>query len=78
MIASTLSNICSQLLTDIDHIIFSTGYQYTFPFLPQYHNSSIGSNEEGPQDRPQPLVTDGSHYRSLYRDFIYIDEPTLG
>ncbi|KAJ7318092.1 hypothetical protein DFH08DRAFT_971568 [Mycena albidolilacea] len=66
------------LLTDIDHIIFSTGYQYTFPFLPQYHNSSIGRNEEGPQDRPQPLVTDGSHYRSLYRDFIYIDEPTLG
>ncbi|KAJ7716349.1 hypothetical protein B0H14DRAFT_2643860 [Mycena olivaceomarginata] len=66
------------LLTDIDHIIFSTGYQYTFPFLPQYHNSSIGRNEEGPQDLPQPLVTDGSHYRSLYRDFIYIDEPTLG
>jgi hypothetical protein len=23
-------------------------------------------------------VTDGSHYRSLYRDFIYIEEPTLG
>ncbi|KAF7362502.1 Dimethylaniline monooxygenase [Mycena venus] len=65
-------------LSDIDHIIFSTGYQYTFPFLPQYHNSSIGLHEEGPADRPQPLVTDGSHYRSLYRDFIYIEEPTLG
>ncbi|KAK7054193.1 dimethylaniline monooxygenase [Favolaschia claudopus] len=65
-------------LSDIDHIIFSTGYQYTFPFLPQYHNSSIPINKEGPEDQPQPLVTDGSHYRSLYRDFIYIEEPTLG
>ncbi|KAK7042291.1 dimethylaniline monooxygenase [Favolaschia claudopus] len=64
-------------LSDIDHIVFSTGYQYTFPFLPQYHNSSIPMNEEGPEDQPQPLVTDGSHYRSLYRDFIYIEEPTL-
>ncbi|KAJ7265944.1 hypothetical protein B0H12DRAFT_177654 [Mycena haematopus] len=66
------------LLTDIDHIIFSTGYQYSFPFLPLYHNSSIGPNEEGPEDRPQPIVTDGSHFRSLYGDTIFIEEPTLG
>ncbi|KAJ7167640.1 hypothetical protein C8R46DRAFT_1093672 [Mycena filopes] len=65
-------------LTDVDHVLFSTGYQYSFPFLPQYHNSSIGRNEEGPADKPQPLVTDGSHYRSLYRNFLYIEEPTLG
>ncbi|KAJ7432128.1 hypothetical protein B0H11DRAFT_2261045 [Mycena galericulata] len=65
------------ILTDIDHLIFATGYQYTFPFLPQYHNSSIGLDEEGPEDRPQPLVTDGSHFRSLYRGFLYIEEPTL-
>ncbi|KAF8201084.1 hypothetical protein K438DRAFT_635384 [Mycena galopus ATCC 62051] len=65
-------------LADIDNIIFATGYQYTFPFLPQYHNSSIGPHEDGPKDHPQPIVTDGSHYRSLYRDFIYIEEPTLG
>ncbi|KAJ7853521.1 hypothetical protein B0H14DRAFT_3865784 [Mycena olivaceomarginata] len=75
---STIELSNGELLTDIDHIIFSTGYQYTFPFLPQYHNSSIGLKEEGPEDRPQPIVTDGSHYRSLYRDFIYIEEPTLG
>ncbi|KAJ7711256.1 hypothetical protein B0H16DRAFT_1629040 [Mycena metata] len=65
-------------LADVDHILFSTGYQYSFPFLPQYHNSSIGIHEEGPDDQPQPLVTDGSHYRSLYRNFLYIEEPTLG
>ncbi|KAJ7122947.1 hypothetical protein C8R44DRAFT_158414 [Mycena epipterygia] len=66
------------LLTDIDHIIFATGYRYSFPFLPYCHNSSIGSNEEGPDSHPQPLVTDGTHFRSLYREFIYIEEPTLG
>ncbi|KAJ7628772.1 hypothetical protein FB45DRAFT_919211 [Roridomyces roridus] len=64
-------------LTEIDRIIFATGYQFTFPFLPQYHNSSIGLDEEGPMDKPQPLVTDGSHYRSLYLEFLYIEEPTL-
>ncbi|KAF7377709.1 Dimethylaniline monooxygenase [Mycena sanguinolenta] len=75
---STIQLSDGTFLTDIDNIIFATGYQYTFPFLPQYHNSSIGLHEEGPKGRPQPLVTDGSHYRSLYRDFIYIEEPTLG
>ncbi|KAJ6562008.1 hypothetical protein B0H19DRAFT_992041 [Mycena capillaripes] len=75
---STIELSDGTLLTDIDHIIFSTGYQCTFPFLPQYHNSSIGRDEEGPEDRPQPIVTDGSHFRSLYRNFVYIEEPTLG
>ncbi|KAJ7664682.1 hypothetical protein B0H17DRAFT_1211229 [Mycena rosella] len=74
---STIELSDGTFLTDIDHIIFSTGYIYSFPFLPQYHNSSIGPHEEGPEGQPQPIVTDGSHYRSLYRDFIYIEEPTL-
>jgi hypothetical protein len=67
-----------QFLTGVDHIIFSTGFRYTFPFLPQYHNASIAADEDGPAGLPQPLVTDGTHFRSLYRDFIYIEEPTLG
>ncbi|KAJ6567406.1 FAD/NAD(P)-binding domain-containing protein [Mycena vulgaris] len=74
---STIELSDGMLLTDVDHIIFSTGYQYSFPFLPQYHNSSIGANEAVPEDEFQPLVTDGSHFRSLYREFIYIEEPTL-
>ncbi|KAJ6543948.1 hypothetical protein B0H19DRAFT_1169103 [Mycena capillaripes] len=74
---STIELSDGTLLTDVDHILFSTGYQYTFPFLPQYHNSSVGPDEEGPEDRPRPIVTDGSHYRSLYRNFVYIEEPTL-
>ncbi|KAJ7122893.1 hypothetical protein C8R44DRAFT_784863 [Mycena epipterygia] len=75
---STIELSDGTLLTDIDHIIFSTGYRYTFPFLPQYHNSSIGPNDEGLDGQPRPLVTDGTHFRSLYREFIYIEEPTLG
>ncbi|CAK5275844.1 unnamed protein product [Mycena citricolor] len=39
-----------------------------------YHNSSW--QEDGTSVRP--LITDGTHYRSLYRDFLYIEEPTLG
>ncbi|KAJ7499445.1 hypothetical protein FB451DRAFT_1205463 [Mycena latifolia] len=74
---STIELSDGTLLTDIDHIIFSTGYRYSFPFLPQYHNSSIGPHEEGPEGQPKPIVTDGSHFRSLYREFIYIEEPTL-
>ncbi|KAF7301214.1 Dimethylaniline monooxygenase [Mycena indigotica] len=73
----TIELLDGTFLSDIDEIIFSTGYQYTFPFLPQYHNSSIKGNEEGPQDQPQPIVTDGTHFRSLWRDLFYIDDPTL-
>lgn len=65
-------------ISGIDHIIFGTGYRYTFPFLPQYHNSSIGLNDTVPHGTPQPIITDGGHLRSLYLDTFYIDDPTLG
>ncbi|KAF9047111.1 FAD/NAD(P)-binding domain-containing protein [Hymenopellis radicata] len=62
------------VLTGIDHIIFATGYRYSYPYLSQYHNSSLG-----PDDRdPQAIVTDGTHVRSLFLDFLYIEEPTIG
>ncbi|KAF7974358.1 hypothetical protein HWV62_12312 [Athelia sp. TMB] len=37
------------IITGIDRIIFATGYRYSFPFLPQYHNSSIGLDEWAPK-----------------------------
>ncbi|KAJ7803583.1 hypothetical protein B0H14DRAFT_2887434, partial [Mycena olivaceomarginata] len=55
----------------ISRIIFATGFRYSFPFLPQFHNTSDSES-------PHPIVTDGSHLRSLYEDFVYIDEPTIG
>ncbi|WRT69902.1 uncharacterized protein IL334_006893 [Kwoniella shivajii] len=57
-------------------IIFGTGFRYAFPFLPQYHNSSVSGNEPADSEE-QPIVTDGSHVRSLYLDTFYIDQPTL-
>ncbi|KAF8993635.1 hypothetical protein BDQ17DRAFT_1312173 [Cyathus striatus] len=65
------------ILTGIDNILFGTGYRYTFPFLPQYTNSSLGVNDTFPGIQKQPIVTDGTHLRSLYLDMFYIDDPTL-
>ncbi|KAF6752068.1 hypothetical protein DFP72DRAFT_905992 [Ephemerocybe angulata] len=52
------------VISGLDHVIFGTGYRYTYPFLPQ--KASV-----------QPLITDGSHIRSLYLDAFYIPDPTL-
>ncbi|KAJ6617506.1 hypothetical protein B0H10DRAFT_2032715 [Mycena sp. CBHHK59/15] len=60
-------------LTDINRVIFATGFRYSFPFLPQFHNSSPNISTS-----PRPIVTDGTHLRSLHADFIYIEEPTIG
>ena len=70
--------ILHKIISGIDHIIFATGYRYSFPFLPQYHNSSLGRNETAPRSLQQPLVTDGTHLRSLHLDLFYIEEPTIG
>ncbi|KAJ6604067.1 FAD/NAD(P)-binding domain-containing protein [Mycena sp. CBHHK59/15] len=59
------------LLHGISRVIFATGFRYSFPFLPQFHNSSASAS-------PYSIVTDGTHLRSLHEDFVYIDEPTIG
>ncbi|KAF8896737.1 hypothetical protein CPB84DRAFT_1837047 [Gymnopilus junonius] len=69
--------INGSFITGIDRIILATGYSYTYPFLPQYHNSSLGINDTVPLGGIQPIVTDGSHLRSLYMDAFYIPDPTL-
>jgi len=66
------------VITGIDRIIFATGFRYSFPFMPLYHNSSIGINESATGGALQPLVTDGTHIRSLHLDLFYIEEPTIG
>lgn len=47
---------------DIDAVIFSTGYLYTYPFL---------------RSLKPPVVTDGRRVRGLYKDLFCIDHPTL-
>ncbi|KAJ3872989.1 FAD/NAD(P)-binding domain-containing protein [Lentinula edodes] len=73
------------ILHGFDRIILATGYRYSFPFLPQYINTSLRANETIPiQDtdakstQRQPLITDGTHIRSLHLDIFYIEEPTIG
>ncbi|KAJ7471178.1 hypothetical protein B0H11DRAFT_2040725 [Mycena galericulata] len=58
-------------LPDVGRVIFGTGFRYSFPFLPQFHNSSTSPPAH-------PIVTDGTHLRSLHEDFLYIEEPTIG
>ncbi|KAH8108050.1 hypothetical protein BXZ70DRAFT_32547 [Cristinia sonorae] len=66
------------ILTGIDKIIFATGFRYSYPFLPGYHNSSLGLDEQVPHDVAfQPIVSDGTHLRALYLDAFYIPDPTL-
>lgn len=69
-----------QVITGIDRLIFATGYRYTFPFLPQYHNATLGPKDEAPRGRKdalEPIVTDGTHLRGLHLDLFYIPDPTL-
>ncbi|KAH8813812.1 hypothetical protein DL96DRAFT_1625447 [Flagelloscypha sp. PMI_526] len=64
-------------ITGIDNVILGTGYRFAFPFLSQYQNSSV-KGDEVPDVPEQPIVTDGTHVRSLYLGTFYIDQPTIG
>ncbi|GKT94374.1 thiol-specific monooxygenase [Colletotrichum tofieldiae] len=48
--------------SDIDGVVFCTGYFYSFPFI---------------RDLSPPVVTDGAYARNLYEHLFYIDDPTL-
>lgn len=48
--------------TDVDAIVFCTGYFYSYPFI---------------KSLSPPVVTDGSCARNLYEHVLYIDDPTL-
>ncbi|KAJ3574592.1 hypothetical protein NP233_g1659 [Leucocoprinus birnbaumii] len=74
---STIELTDGTIIRGIDRVIFSTGFLYTYPFLPEYHDPSLGRTGEVPENALQPLVTDGSHVRSLHLDTFYIDNPTL-
>lgn len=58
-------------------MIFATGFRYSYPFLPEYHNPKLGLNDTAPTTGLQPIVTDGTHLRALYLDSFYIPDPTL-
>ncbi|ORY06269.1 FAD/NAD(P)-binding domain-containing protein [Basidiobolus meristosporus CBS 931.73] len=51
-----------------DHIIFATGYFYSYPFFRNNQLAGSPTEEE---------VTDGFHVKSLYKHLFYIPNPTL-
>ncbi|WWC57473.1 uncharacterized protein I303_100005 [Kwoniella dejecticola CBS 10117] len=66
--------IDGKVITGVDHIIFCTGYQYSYPFLPQYHKDP---GTQPSSDGIEPLVECGDQVLNLYRDVFYIPDPTL-
>jgi len=61
---------------NFDEIIFATGFRRSNPFLADYHNSTIIGTEE-PEVKVAPIITDGTHIRSLHWTGHYINDPTL-
>lgn len=55
------------ILTNIDKIIYCTGYLYSFPFLKSYMDRTV----------PDSLITTGNRLNRLYRQIFYIPDPTL-
>ncbi|KAF8309306.1 FAD/NAD(P)-binding domain-containing protein [Clavulina sp. PMI_390] len=59
-----------------DTIILATGHRRSLPYLVGFHNSTIKGREE-PETAVAPIITDGTHLRSLHWTGHYIDDPTL-
>ncbi|KAL2814676.1 major facilitator superfamily domain-containing protein [Aspergillus cavernicola] len=62
-----------QELCGIDTVIICTGYQFTLPFLAEYHDDRLAPEEAD----DKLLVTDGSQAHNLHKDIFYIPDPTL-
>ncbi|KAL2848597.1 major facilitator superfamily domain-containing protein [Aspergillus pseudodeflectus] len=62
-----------QTLCNVHEIIICTGYQFTLPFLPEYHNDKLTPAEAD----ERVLVTDGTQAHNLHKDIFYIPDPTL-
>ncbi|OKL61241.1 hypothetical protein UA08_03109 [Talaromyces atroroseus] len=67
----TLAN--GQVLENIDRVIVATGYQFSLPFLSEYHR-----DDQAPEQADDlVLVTDGLQLHNLHKDIFYIPDPTL-
>lgn len=54
-----------QEISEVDHVLFCTGYQYHQPFIKKNSNTE------------EPLFPSGPHLENLHEHTIYIDKPTL-
>ncbi|KAL4927981.1 major facilitator superfamily domain-containing protein [Aspergillus undulatus] len=62
-----------QELCGLHEVIICTGYQFTLPFLPDYHEDALSPSEAN----ETILVTDGTQAHNLHKDIFYIPDPTL-
>lgn len=61
---SVITN-AGKTISNIDKILFCTGYLYEVPFLKSYING------------PNAVITNGSHLRHLYKQIFYIPDTSL-
>ncbi|KAK7220012.1 hypothetical protein V2G26_008015 [Clonostachys chloroleuca] len=61
------------VIKDIDRIIVATGYQFSLPFLLEYHRDDVKASDAD----DKVLVTDGTQLHNLHHDIFYIPDPTL-
>jgi hypothetical protein len=70
-----------RVITGLSAVLFATGYQYSVPFLPQFHRDPVSSTlrdaSSKDADHDRLLVTDGGGILNLYRDVFYVPDPTL-
>ncbi|WVQ72197.1 hypothetical protein IAR50_001743 [Cryptococcus sp. DSM 104548] len=66
-----------RIITGVDGIIFTTGFQYSFPFLPSFHHDHTLTSPSPAGAQVTPIITDGDGVLNLYRDVFYIPDPSL-
>ncbi|CAG8491143.1 5559_t:CDS:2, partial [Ambispora leptoticha] len=69
--------IDGSILSDVDVIIFATGYLYSFPFLRDlsYSPSVDGNSSNLPENKI--LLKNGKRVFNIYKQIFYIPNPTL-
>ncbi|KAH9828349.1 dimethylaniline monooxygenase [Teratosphaeria destructans] len=72
-IPGTVTLASGEKLCNIHQVILATGYHVSFPFMRQYHDDEKISAEAD----EEVLVTDGQQTHNLYKDILYIPDPTL-
>jgi len=61
----SVTTASGKVISDIDNILFCTGYLYEIPFLKSYIS---GENS---------IISDGSNLKYLYKQLFYIPDPSL-
>ncbi|KAL1411119.1 hypothetical protein Q8F55_002069 [Vanrija albida] len=65
-----------RIIDNVSLVLLSTGYQYSIPFLPQFHHDpALGPVSD--EEKAQLLITDGRGVLNLHRDVFFNADPTI-